>query len=145
MLKGEENAIVFTEFGSGIGGIGARRNADGNSPTIRGKPEQRSRPMWNSSCANPAARRCVEVFSKLKTLLRGLAPCTKDALWTNVASLLDSFQECKNYFTSCGYVMRANQQINAHAQPLISQSAGKIDMSHIRMSFKPVLQEHLQI
>ncbi|MDR2787223.1 MAG: IS630 family transposase, partial [Candidatus Accumulibacter sp.] len=45
-----------------------------------------------------------KVFSKLKTLLRGLAPRTKNSLWTNVGSLLDSFssQECKNYFTSCG-------------------------------------------
>jgi transposase len=49
-----------------------------------------------------------KVFSKLKTLLRGLAPRTKALLWANVGSLLDTFspQECKNYFTSCGYVIK---------------------------------------
>jgi transposase len=49
-----------------------------------------------------------KVFSKLKTLLCGLAPRTKDSLWTNVGSLIDSFssQECKNDFTSCGYVIK---------------------------------------
>jgi hypothetical protein len=49
-----------------------------------------------------------KVFSKLKTLLRGLAPRAKDSLWTNIGSRLDSFfsRECKNDFTFCGYVIK---------------------------------------
>jgi hypothetical protein len=42
-------------------------------------------------------------------------------------------------------LIRANQQINAHAQPLISQSVDKIDMSHIKLicSDMPNIEEFL--
>jgi transposase len=48
------------------------------------------------------------VFSKLKTLLRGAAKRTVDSLWSEIGSLLDAFspQECRNYFASCGCVKK---------------------------------------
>jgi transposase len=46
-----------------------------------------------------------QVFAKLKALLRNAAARTKEALWTNIGDLLDSFsaEECQNYLTNCGY------------------------------------------
>jgi hypothetical protein len=38
--------------------------------------------------------------------------------------------------------IRANQQINAHALSLISQSAGKMDMSHIKLIFPDNLSDN---
>jgi transposase len=47
-----------------------------------------------------------KLFSKLKALLRRAAMRTVDALWEHIGSLLDVFspEECRNYFTSSGYV-----------------------------------------
>jgi len=44
-------------------------------------------------------------FSKLKTLLRGAAERSVEALWTRIGQLLDAFspQECANYFRHAGY------------------------------------------
>ena len=46
-----------------------------------------------------------QVFAKLKALLRKAAARTKEALWTTIGELLDSFpaEECQNYLTNCGY------------------------------------------
>jgi transposase len=46
-----------------------------------------------------------QVFAKLKTLLRKAAVRTKDALWSTIGQVLDSFpaEECQNYLTNCGY------------------------------------------
>jgi transposase len=46
-----------------------------------------------------------QVFAKLKALLRKAAARTKEALWTTIGELLDSFpaQECQNYLTNSGY------------------------------------------
>jgi transposase len=45
-------------------------------------------------------------FSKLKSLLRKAACRTVQALWNEIANLLDAFNaaECKNYFKNAGYV-----------------------------------------
>jgi transposase len=45
-------------------------------------------------------------FSKLKALLRKAAQRNIDALWKEIAELLNtvSSSECTNYFASCGYV-----------------------------------------
>jgi transposase len=47
-----------------------------------------------------------KLFAKLKTCLRKNGNRTLDALWTDLAGLVDIFtpQECTNYFRSCGYV-----------------------------------------
>jgi transposase len=47
-----------------------------------------------------------KAFSKLKALLRKAAIRSVEALWTTIGDLLDQFsaQECRNYFSSCGYV-----------------------------------------
>jgi transposase len=47
-----------------------------------------------------------KLFAKIKTLLRGIAARTVDALWTCVGQILEtiSAKECENYFQSCGYV-----------------------------------------
>lgn len=44
-------------------------------------------------------------FSKLKALLRKVAPRTIDELWRAIANAIDAFEpaECTNYFTACGY------------------------------------------
>jgi len=49
-----------------------------------------------------------KMFSKLKALLRKAATRTVDALWTTIGALLDAFSaaECRNYFSSSGYVSR---------------------------------------
>ena len=46
-----------------------------------------------------------KLFSKLKALLKKAAHRTIDALWNEIGNLLNNFspQECKNYFTTCGY------------------------------------------
>jgi transposase len=46
-----------------------------------------------------------QVFAKLKALLRKAAGRTKEALWTTIGELLDSFpaEECQNYLSNCGY------------------------------------------
>ena len=46
-----------------------------------------------------------QVFAKFKALLRNAAARTKEALWTTIGELLDSFlaDECQNYLTNCGY------------------------------------------
>jgi transposase len=47
-----------------------------------------------------------KLFSKLKALLRKAAHRTVDALWEEIAKLLNTFlpTECANYFKSSGYV-----------------------------------------
>ena len=44
-------------------------------------------------------------FAKLKTLLRGSAERSVEALWTRIGQILDAFpsQECANYFRHAGY------------------------------------------
>lgn len=44
-------------------------------------------------------------FSKLKTLLRGAAERSVEALWQRIGQLLDAFSadECENYFRHAGY------------------------------------------
>jgi transposase len=44
-------------------------------------------------------------FAKLKALLRKAATRTRDALWQEVARLLDAFtpRQCSNYFAAAGY------------------------------------------
>jgi transposase len=44
-------------------------------------------------------------FSKLKTLLRGAAERSVEALWLRIGQLLDAFsaEECANYFSHAGY------------------------------------------
>jgi transposase len=51
---------------------------------------------------NPIER----LFAKLKTLLRRAATRTVGALWDQIGALLEFFspEECRNYFTSSGYV-----------------------------------------
>jgi transposase len=46
-----------------------------------------------------------KAFSKLKAILRKAAPRTLEDLWAAIASALAAFksQECRNYFTACGY------------------------------------------
>jgi transposase len=46
-----------------------------------------------------------QLFAKLKALLRKAAVRTKDALWTAIGSLLESFSpdECVSYLAHCGY------------------------------------------
>jgi transposase len=46
-----------------------------------------------------------QVFAKLKALLRNATARTKEALWTTIGDLLDSFsaQECQSDLTNCGY------------------------------------------
>ncbi len=45
------------------------------------------------------------VFSKLKDLVRRVAPRTVEALWNLLGSLLDAFpaDECRRYLRHCGY------------------------------------------
>jgi transposase len=45
------------------------------------------------------------VFSKLKWLVRSIAPRTVDGLWNLLGRLLDAFpsHQCQNYFRHCGY------------------------------------------
>jgi transposase len=47
-----------------------------------------------------------KLFSKIKTLLRGIGARTADALWKAVGEILGTISpdECENYFRSCGYV-----------------------------------------
>ena len=47
-----------------------------------------------------------KLFAKLKALLRKAAHRTVDALWDEIGNLLNAFSpdECKNYFSSSGYV-----------------------------------------
>jgi transposase len=47
-----------------------------------------------------------KLSAKLKALLRKAAPRTVDALWADIATLLDRFTpaECTRYFASSGYV-----------------------------------------
>jgi transposase len=46
-----------------------------------------------------------QVFAKLKALLRKAAARTRNALWTTIGQLLDSFSpaECRNYLINSGY------------------------------------------
>ena len=46
-----------------------------------------------------------KAFSKVKALLRKAAARTVEGLWAAIANTLDAFtpEECRNYFTSCGY------------------------------------------
>jgi transposase len=45
-------------------------------------------------------------FAKLKALLRKAAKRSTEALWEEIAKLIQSVsaQECRNYLTACGYV-----------------------------------------
>jgi len=47
-----------------------------------------------------------KLFSKLKALLRKAAHRTIDGLWNEIGNLMGAFSsdECKNYFSSSGYV-----------------------------------------
>lgn len=49
-----------------------------------------------------------QVFAKLKALLRKAAKRTVDSLWNHIGTLIDAFspEECRNYFTAAGYVIR---------------------------------------
>ena len=58
---------------------------------------------------NPIER----AFSKLKALMRKAAKRTVEELWAYLGEVLDEFepQECRNFFTSCGYpVARPSQE-----------------------------------
>jgi len=46
-----------------------------------------------------------QVFAKLKTLLRRVAPRTRSTLWQRIGTLLDRFSpvECQNYISNAGY------------------------------------------
>ena len=46
-----------------------------------------------------------QVFAKLKTLLRRVAPRNRQTLWKSIGNLLDRFpaSECRNYIDSAGY------------------------------------------
>ncbi len=46
-----------------------------------------------------------KAFSKLKAMLRAKAERSVEALWNTVGEIVRLFEpnECKNYFTSCGY------------------------------------------
>ena len=46
-----------------------------------------------------------QVFAKLKALLRKAGARTKDALWTTLGTLLETFSptECRNYLANAGY------------------------------------------
>ena len=46
-----------------------------------------------------------QLFAKLKALLRKAAAHTKEALWSAIGELLDTFpeSECQNYLRNCGY------------------------------------------
>ena len=46
-----------------------------------------------------------QLFAKLKALLRKAVAHTKEALWTTIGELLDTFKpnECQNYIRNCRY------------------------------------------
>jgi transposase len=46
-----------------------------------------------------------QLFAKFKALLRKAGARTKEALWTTIGELLDSFpaEECRNYLRNCAY------------------------------------------
>jgi transposase len=46
-----------------------------------------------------------QAFAKLSALLRKAAACTREALWTTIGRLLDTFTpaECRNYLVNSGY------------------------------------------
>lgn len=46
-----------------------------------------------------------QVFAKLKQLIRGVAPRTREALWAAISGILERFSpaECRNYFENAGY------------------------------------------
>ena len=48
-----------------------------------------------------------QLFAKLKTLLRKMAARSREALWTAISDLLDTFspEECRNYLRNCGYAL----------------------------------------
>jgi len=62
--------------------------------------------IYSEVCYSPDLNPIEKLFSKLKTLLRRAAMRTADALWNHIGNLLDAFspEECRNYFTSSGYV-----------------------------------------
>lgn len=47
-------------------------------------------------------------FSKLKSLIRSVAPRTRERLWDHCGTVLDRFSagECRNYIRHCGYATR---------------------------------------
>ena len=74
---------------------GVREAIEANGAALRYLPPY-------SPDLNPIEKLC----SKLKALLRKAAHRTVDALWEEIAKLLDAFSptECANYFKSSGYV-----------------------------------------
>lgn len=50
-----------------------------------------------------------QLFAKLKALLRTAAARSVEALWAVIGRLIDAFsaEECRNYFSHCGYVRSA--------------------------------------
>jgi hypothetical protein len=73
----------------------------------RGSDEAAGATLFYLPPYSPVLNPIEKVFSKRKTLLRGLAPRTKDSLWDNLGALLNPFspQKCKNHFASCEYVI----------------------------------------
>jgi len=49
-----------------------------------------------------------QAFAKLKALLRKAAARTREALWTTIGRLLDTFgpDECRNYLINSGYAFK---------------------------------------
>jgi len=45
------------------------------------------------------------VFAKFKSLLRKAVTPTKEAIWTSIGEVLNSFpaEECQNHLRNCGY------------------------------------------
>ena len=54
---------------------------------------------------SPDLNSIEQAFAKLKALLRKAAARTREALWTTIGQLLDTFSpdECQNYLTNSGY------------------------------------------
>jgi transposase len=63
---------------------------------------------------SPDLNPIVQVFAKLKTLLRKAAERTVEATWKRIGALLSAFtpQECANYFLNAGYASSWQHRLN---------------------------------
>ena len=72
---------------------------------VRRLIEARGCALWYLPAYSPDLSPIEEAFSKLKTLLRGAAARTKDALLDAIAAALSQFTsaDAHGYFGQCGY------------------------------------------
>jgi hypothetical protein len=59
----------------------------------------------NRAAAGSSGCPIEQAFAKLKALLRKATARTREALWTTIGGLLDTFvpAECRNYLANSGY------------------------------------------